>query len=103
MNIVKISDKAEKIIVKLKSNKEYHSNYVDIKNLLYWIKLMWLDIKSNKKNIWSWIYRFRVGRRRILITKELKDMFKVWIIEQEKDTKKDYDRWKNYIIKTRKN
>lgn len=48
------------------------------------------------KHIWEEVYRKRVGRRRILCT-FLSDTILVWIIEMEKDTDKDYKRWKEYI------
>ena len=60
----------------------------------------WFNV-SNIKNIWDWISRKRVWRYRILITSDKKDKNKIhiWIIDLEKDTKKDYKKWKLYIMK----
>ncbi len=51
------------------------------------------------KHIWEQIYRKRVGRWRILCTFS-PDTIQAWIIEMEKDTDKDYKRWKEYIQQT---
>ena len=60
---------------------------------------------SSVKNIWDGIYRKRVMRWRILFTesKKEKNVFDIWIIDIEKDTDKDYERWKKYIIQEIKN
>lgn len=44
-------------------------------------------------------------RWRILFTesKKEKNVFDIWIIDIEKDTDKDYERWKKYIIQEIKN
>lgn len=42
------------------------------------------------------IYRKRIGRYRILFTYK-NDRIDIWLIEIEKDTKKDYKRWVRYI------
>jgi mRNA-degrading endonuclease RelE of RelBE toxin-antitoxin system len=55
----------------------------------------WLNT-SNIKNIWDWIYRKRVWRWRIVLTIN-ENTINVWIIDIEKDTKKDYKKWKIYI------
>ena len=52
---------------------------------------------DNIKNIWEWIYRKREWRWRILFTID-NDEINIWIIEQEKDTKKDYNKRKRYIL-----
>lgn len=52
---------------------------------------------NNVKNIWDNIYRKRVWRWRILFTLA-SNIVTVWIIDIEKDTKKDYKKWKDYII-----
>jgi len=52
---------------------------------------------NNIKNIWNWIFRKRVWRWRILFTKN-NDIITIWIIDIEKDTQKDYKKWKEYII-----
>jgi mRNA-degrading endonuclease RelE of RelBE toxin-antitoxin system len=45
-------------------------------------------------------YRERVGRYRILYTVHAdENLVRVWIIDMEKSTKKDYDRWIGYILK----
>ena len=63
------------------------------------IKDFWINI-SNIKNIWNSIYRKRVWRYRILMTFDKKDksVIHIWIIDLEKDTKKDYKKWKMYIM-----
>ena len=75
----------------------------DLKNIissLDEISDIWLKAK-NIKNIWDSIFRKRNWRWRILFTVD--EMFHVWIIDIEKDTKKDYSKWKNYIIEKIKN
>ena len=49
------------------------------------------------KNIWQWIKRTRVGRRRILCSYSNPDIL-VRIIAIEKDTQKDYNQRKSYIL-----
>jgi mRNA-degrading endonuclease RelE of RelBE toxin-antitoxin system len=45
-------------------------------------------------------YRRRVGRYRILYTvHDREQLVRVWIIAMEKDTKKDYQRWMDYILR----
>ncbi len=60
------------------------------------IKNSWLKSK-NTKNIWDNIFRKRIWRWRILFTIKNLDIT-VWIIDIEKDTLKDYKRWKEYVI-----
>lgn len=44
-------------------------------------------------------YRRRVGRYRILYTTHPAEvLLRIWIIDMEKDTKKDYRRWMGYIM-----
>ncbi|MEI7510817.1 MAG: hypothetical protein WCJ84_01525 [Candidatus Peregrinibacteria bacterium] len=44
-------------------------------------------------------YRKRIGRYRILFTLHAEeDICKVWIIDMEKDTQKDYRKWIAYIL-----
>lgn len=64
------------------------------------ITLNWIK-NSSIKNIWDWIFRRRIWRYRILLTfdNKQKHVIHIWIIDLEKDTKKDYKKWKTYIIK----
>lgn len=61
------------------------------------------DIKNNglksknTKNIWDNIFRKRIWRWRILFTIKNLDIT-IWIIDIEKDTLKDYKKWKEYVI-----
>ncbi|MDD5213657.1 MAG: hypothetical protein PHG82_04500 [Candidatus Gracilibacteria bacterium] len=61
------------------------------------------DIKNNglksknTKNIGDNIFRKRIGRWRILFTIKNLDIT-IWIIDIEKDTLKDYKKWKEYVI-----
>lgn len=73
-------------------------NNLELKNIissLDEIKDNWLNW-NNIKNIWDNIFRKRTWRWRILFTVD--DFFHIWIIDIEKDTKKDYKKWKEYII-----
>jgi len=94
MNI-KIEEKAKQSLDIIKS--KYKS---DLKNIIESLKLLWQNwLKtSGIKNIWDNIYRKRVWRWRILFTINKKELI-IWFIKIEKDTKKDYKLWKNYIIK----
>jgi len=80
-----------------KKNKDI---LLSIINSLDEIIKKWFEV-SNVKNIWDWIFRKRTWRYRILMTKDKKELNKIhiWIIELEKDTKKDYKKWKIHIIK----
>jgi mRNA-degrading endonuclease RelE of RelBE toxin-antitoxin system len=51
-------------------------------------------ISTNTKKLLNTnaIFRKRVGRWRILFTSD-KNVFHVWIVAVEKDTKKDYKKW----------
>lgn len=60
------------------------------------IKNNWLKSK-NTKNIWDNIFRKRIWRWRILFTIKNLDIT-IWIIDIEKDTLKDYKKWKEYVI-----
>ncbi len=75
--------------------KQNDSDLKIIMNNLDEIEKIWLK-SQNIKNIWDDIYRKRVWRWRILFTVD--EYFHIWIIALEKDTKKDYDKWKSYII-----
>ncbi len=45
-------------------------------------------------------YRKRVGRYRILYTFHSgENLVRIWIIDIEKDTRKDYTRWMEYILR----
>lgn len=70
----------------------------DLKNIINWLDEIWsLWIQwPNIKNIWEEIFRKRVWRWRVLFTFD--DLFHIWIIDLEKDTKKDYKKWKNFIL-----
>lgn len=94
---LKIHKKAKETLDFLKNK-----NLKQLKNIIFSldeIKDFGLNI-SNIKNIWDWIYRKRVWRYRILITldKKEKSIIHIWIIDLEKDTKKDYKKWKLYIM-----
>lgn len=93
MNI-RLEEKAKKVLdlLKLKNNKDLPS----IKKCLIELKNNWLNT-SWIKNIWDSIYRKRIWRWRILFTIDDK-LITVWIIKIEKDTKKDYNTWKKYIL-----
>jgi len=65
-------------------------------NELSQIQINWTDL-PNIKNIGNSIFRKRSWRWRILFTISY-NIITVWIIEIEKDTKKDYQKWKDYII-----
>jgi len=93
MYSLKIYKKAK---VSLDSMKK--ENTWDMKNIISSLDEMtikWLN-SSNIKNIWDDIFRKRVGRWRILFTVDT--LFHIWIIDIEKDTKKDYKKWKEYIL-----
>ena len=97
-----------KLILQIKAQealdylKEHgHKDFKYILSELQKIEKSWRSYQKFKI-IWNWIKRVRVWRRRILC-EEISGIIYVRIIAIEKDTKKDYDRWKNYIIKTRKN
>lgn len=92
---------AKKAVVFL-SNLKSKSHYIKIKDAINNIQenpQKGINIKklSGQKNN---IYRKRVGRYRILYTINNQDeLIIIWIIEIEKDTKKDYQKWINYITK----
>jgi len=79
--------------------KKYNLKYLDLLIInLDEIVLKWIN-SSNVKNIWDKIYRKRVWRWRILFTQDSnKNICEIWIIEIEKNTKKDYNKWKEYIL-----
>ena len=95
---LKIHKKAKDTLdyLKIRSIKDLKS----IIDSLDEISKKWLD-SINIKNIWDWIYRKRVWRYRILMTfdRNIKKLLHIWIIDLEKDTKKDYKKWKWYIVK----
>ena len=95
---LEIHKKAKNTLDLLKKN-----NKKELKKIILWldeILINWLN-SSNIKNIWDSIYRKRVWRYRILMTldKNIKNKIHIWIIDLEKDTKKDYKKWKIYIMK----
>ncbi len=48
-------------------------------------------------------YRRRAGRFRILYTIHTDEkLVRIWIVDREKDTKKDYQRWTEYILRQQK-
>ena len=78
-------------------------NLKELKNIIFFLDeiiVNWLNA-TNIKNIWDGIFRKRAWRYRILMTldKENKNKIHIWIIDLEKDTKKDYKKWKWYIVK----
>jgi len=94
---LKIHKKAKETLDFLKNK-----NVKDLKNRIFSLDEITnngLNI-SNIKNIWDWIYRKRVWRYRVLITLDKKEKFMIhiWIIDLEKDTKKDYKKWKLCIM-----
>lgn len=84
-----IKKEAQNILISLREN------YSNLINSLQELSKLWLN-SNNIKNIWDDIFRKRVWRWRILFTIEINNIF-VWIIKVEKDTKKDYKKWKDYI------
>lgn len=93
MHNLKIYKKAKNTLDNLKIE-----NNLDLKNIIFSldeINEKWLN-SSNIKNIWDEIFRKRIWRWRILFTVD--EFFHIWIIDIEKDTKKDYKKWKGYII-----
>lgn len=80
-----------------KKNSKYLKNIIDS---LDEISKNGLNI-SNIKNIWDNIYRKRTWRYRILLTIDnyTKNLIHIWIIDIEKNTKKDYKKRKSYIMK----
>lgn len=90
---LKIYKKAKDTLDYLKNDR--NSDLKNITDSLDEIAEKWLSWK-NIKNIWDNIFRKRVWRRRILFT--IDSSFHIWIIDLEKDTKKDYKKWKDYII-----
>ena len=91
-----LSAKARKNFLILKKSKQGEA----IRNALRAIQsnpVEGLNIKRLKKVAQG--YRKRIGRYRILYTyNPNEEVIKVWIIDIEKDTKKDYDRWLQYIL-----
>ena len=87
---------SEKLLDLIK--KDFWS-YKNIDQSLSEIECKWLDV-SNIKNIWKYkwkfIFRKRVWRWRIVLTKSW-NIISIWIVDIEKDTKKDYKKWKKYI------
>jgi len=93
MNI-KLEERAKKSLDLIKTKHINDLSYVV--DALKSLKEKWLD--SNWiKNIWDSIYRKRVWRWRILFTYNYNDII-IWDIKIEKDTKKDYQTWKKYIL-----
>lgn len=99
MYSLKIYKKAKEILDELKKSNNQDLPYL-IKALDE-ISDKWLD-SSNIKNIWDWVYRKRVWRWRILFNLSY-NVFNIWIIDIEKDTQKDYQNWKKYIISSLRN
>ncbi|MDQ7009067.1 MAG: hypothetical protein Q9M94_02145 [Candidatus Gracilibacteria bacterium] len=93
MNI-KIEENAKKSLDLMK--RKYKNDLVKVINGIKELREKGLE-SSGIKNIGDGIYRKRVGRWRILFTIDFLTM-KIWIIKMEKDTKKDYDTWKKYIL-----
>ena len=78
--------------------KKYEISLFDtIISTLKQLESKWWN-RDKLKDIGNGIKRIRVGRRRILCTYK-QDIY-IWIIAVEKDTNKDYDKRKEYIIKT---
>lgn len=90
---LKIYKKAKNTLDTLKT--EDPTDLKSIISSLDEIREKWLN-SSNIKNIWDEIFRKRVWRWRMLFTVD--ELFHIWIIDIEKDTKKDYKKWKEYII-----
>ena len=78
--------------------KKYESSSFDsMISLLKELESKWWN-RDKLKDIGNGIRRIRAWRWRILCT--CKKNIYVWIIAIEKDTDKDYERWKEYIIKS---
>lgn len=96
MNII-IMPRAEKeLIFFQKTEKKMFTQLVQSIDELQEKGLSASNIKalSGMKNA----YRKRTGRERILFTIELdNNVLKIWIIAIEKDTKKDYAQWLEYL------
>lgn len=88
-----IKKEAQNILISLREKQK--DDYSNLINSLQELSKFWLN-SNNIKNIWDDIFRKRVWRWRILFTIEINNIF-VWIIKVEKDTKKDYKKWKDYI------
>ena len=86
-----------KAIEALNYMKKYElKDFDDVIYCLKDIEKFWWDY-NKFKNIWEWIKRIRVWRRRVLCSHNNLDIF-VWIIAMEKDTQKDYNQRKSYIL-----
>ena len=78
--------------------KKYETSSFDgIISTLQELESKWRN-RDKLKDIGNGVKRIRVWRRRILCTCR-QDIY-VWIIAVEKDTDKDYERRKEYIIKS---
>ena len=76
--------------------KKYETSFFDvIISTLKELENKWRN-RDKLKDIGNWVKRIRVWRRRILCT--YKKNIYVWIIALEKDTSKDYNQWKKYIL-----
>jgi len=94
------------LIIKNKAKKTLDNlqkyNQIDLQKIIKSLDELsknWLNT-VNIKNIWDWIFRKRVGRYRILFNFDVLNQINIWIIDLEKDWKKDYLRWKLYIKKS---
>ena len=88
-----IKKEAQNILISLREKQK--NDYSNLIKSLQELAKVWLD-SNNIKNIGDDIFRKRVWRWRVLFTFEWNKIF-VWIIKIEKDTKKDYKKWKDYI------
>jgi len=73
-------------------NKDFDNVISELKE----IEKFWWNY-DKFKNIWQWIKRSRVWRWRILCSLEWSNIL-VRIIAMEKDTQKDYNQRKTYIL-----
>ena len=71
-------------------------DFDDVISCLKDIEKFWWNY-DKFKNIGEWIKRIRIWRRRILCSYSNQDIL-VWIIAMEKDTQKDYNQRKSYIL-----
>lgn len=94
---VHLTRKSEKILNALKSKNE--DTFWSLVKSLKEIGQLGLTV-SWVKGIWNNIYRKRDGRLRILFTIDW-SIITIWIISLEKDTKKDYKIWVEYIKKNK--
>ena len=86
-----------KAIEALDYMKKYESKDFDaVIDCLKNIENIWWNY-DKFKSIWQWIKRMRVWRWRILCSLDDADIL-VWSIAMEKDTQKDYNQRKSYIL-----